>query len=127
MNILLLLGAALGLTSVMMAAFVDHSILLHANPQLLASVLTAVRYHQYYALMIVVLALQPQAWLRRTCLIFILGTVFFSGGIYLSTFLDVHNLIYFTPVGGMTLMLGWGSLILSAFQSSCSLRTKQTL
>lgn len=44
-DIPLLIGAVLGLLSVMIAAYIDHTLALHLTGKSLSSLLTAVRYH----------------------------------------------------------------------------------
>jgi uncharacterized membrane protein YgdD (TMEM256/DUF423 family) len=79
MNVILFLGAALGLSSIMMAAYIDHSLALHLSGKSLRGLLTAVRYHQLYAVVtcIIGLALTSQsnirmkAWLLRSAYVFL--------------------------------------------------------
>ena len=86
MNLILLLGALLGLSSVIMAAFVDHALALHLNEKMLSSVLTAVRYHQFYAIFVSMIGicllmqinLRSKYWLIRSAYLFILGNTSFS-------------------------------------------------
>lgn len=119
MNIVLLLGSLLGLTSVMMAAFVDHSLGLLVTPVTHTALLTAVRYHQTYSVIICLLGLflpmqnnpRLKSWLMRTALIFIVGIVLFSLSIYCAALTNIAGLTYLVPIGGITLMIGWLSLL----------------
>lgn len=43
--------------SVMIAAYIDHTLALHLTGKPLSSLLTAVRYHQFYALVISMIGL----------------------------------------------------------------------
>ena len=114
-NIILLIGAVLGLASMMLAAYVDHGAALYLSSQLLSKVMTAVRYQQMYAVVIVMLGLvlplqsnmRVKKWLQRSAMIFILGVLLFCCGIYGG----VRQLIYLTPLGGIVLMLGWLCLL----------------
>lgn len=115
MNIILLLGAMLGLTSVMMAAFADHYLALHLSVIMLTKIATAVKYHQLYAVLITMLGiaipLQTTPSMRKglqcAAMIFIIGLLCFSGGIYSAVILGIGQLIYLTPLGGILLMLAW--------------------
>jgi uncharacterized membrane protein YgdD (TMEM256/DUF423 family) len=119
MNIVLFLGGLLGLSSIMMAAFVDHALMLHLSEKVLASVLTAVRYHQLYAIVISMIGLflplqinsLSKLWLRRTAFLFIVGVTLFSFSIYSFAIFNLPWIIHVTPFGGMILMLAWLSLI----------------
>ncbi len=122
MNLTLLTGAILGLFSVMMAAYVDHSLALHLAGKQLTSVLTAVRYHQLYALVISMIGLilplqmnnRVKSWLVRTAYIFSIGVILFSFSIYISFLFNMTGILYLTPVGGIILMVGWVGLIRTA-------------
>lgn len=122
MNIILLLGAALGLSSIIMAAYVDHSLALYVSGKSLRGLMTAVRYHQLYAVVVSMIGLslssqtniRMKAWLIRSAYIFLIGILLFSFSIYFSTMVGVSGISYFTPVGGVLLMIGWGCLIRAA-------------
>jgi uncharacterized membrane protein YgdD (TMEM256/DUF423 family) len=125
MNIILLIGAVFGLSSVMMAAYVDHSLAMTLTGKSLNAVQTALRYHQLYAIIISLLGLfSPtflyRKWLSSAAYVFSLGLLSFSFSIYLTYIWHVSGLLYFTPLGGLLLMLGWVLLIVNAI-----LRTKQ--
>ena len=92
----------------------------------LASFETAVRYHIYHSLallLVVVLANQMGKSLKVTLWLFALGTLLFSGSIYCLASIPLHGLeaIRFlgpiTPVGGLLLIAGWISLAIAALKS----------
>jgi len=122
MNILLFIGGILGLLSVMMAAYIDHALIAYLTEKSLNSMLTAVRYHQFYSIIICILGLalplqtnsRIKSWLSRTAYLFLIGLILFSFSIYISSLFNVVGIIYLTPVGGIVLMVGWLSLIRTA-------------
>jgi uncharacterized membrane protein YgdD (TMEM256/DUF423 family) len=124
MNVILLLGGLLGLSSVMMAAYVDHVLALHVSGKALSSLLTAQRYHQLYSIVISMMGLYlplsshtcRQPWIYRSAYLFILGVVLFSFSIYLSLILSQPSITTLTPFGGILLMLAWLCLILASFK-----------
>jgi uncharacterized membrane protein YgdD (TMEM256/DUF423 family) len=92
----------------------------------LASFETAVRYHIFHSLallLVVVLANQMGISLKVTLWLFALGTFFFSGSIYCLATIPLHGLeaVRFlgpiTPVGGLLLIAGWISLAIAALKS----------
>jgi uncharacterized membrane protein YgdD (TMEM256/DUF423 family) len=115
MNIILLAGALLGLASVVMAAFVDHALAQQLSGRALAALLTALRYHQLYSIMIVMLALtlqvvrhdQLKIWLTAAAWIFVAGVLAFSFSIYAASVTGIAAITYLTPCGGILLMAGW--------------------
>lgn len=119
-NYILLIGALLGLTSVGAGAYVDHVLVHVVDVNTLASVKTAVYYHQLYAVVIsaigLVWSLKRDAFLLKcSAWIFIIGTVLFSFSIYLKALTGVTAWAKLTPTGGMLLMVGWIVLGCSSF------------
>jgi len=60
----------------------------------LLSVIALYRYH-------------PSKWLFASASCFFMGILFFSGSLYLKTFLGFTAIGKITPLGGMLLALGW--------------------
>lgn len=114
MNKLLLCGAGLGLVSVIAGAWGDHTLSL--DPDSAASLETAIRYNMLYAVLVTVLSLAPaEIKTRVPAFIFAIGTALFSFSIYAAVVTGLGMLTYITPVGGLTIMLGWAVLIRAAF------------
>lgn len=124
MNWLLFCGALLGLISVIFGAAGDH--FLELTPEQADSLNTAIRYNMLYAVLITGIALVRftdisanfSKNLLITGIIFIIGTVLFSFGIYASIITRVAALTYLTPAGGLAIMAGWVSLIFSGYRRS---------
>lgn len=108
---LVIYGAILGLLSVIVGAMADHALTLTVAQT--DSLDTAIRYNMFYAMFIVVLSVIQSTWYKLLvpALIFSIGTTLFAGGIYLSMITGLSWLVYLTPVGGLTLMVGWLSII----------------
>ena len=122
MNITLLIGALLGLMSVSVGAYAEHGLRPHIDDETFRYVMTAIRFNQVYAVVVTGLGLalfanlpaRAAKHLPRVGAVFALGTVLFSVSIYASAQLAIPSLTYLTPVGGVTLMLGWAYLIVVA-------------
>ncbi len=122
MNKILFAGAFLGLLSVLMGAYVDHSLFFILAAKARHSISVAIRYHQLYAIVITIIGLiiplqvnkRIRSWLSRSAYVFIAGILLFSFSIYLASITGVLGLLHFTPIGGGILMLGWGCLIRTA-------------
>ncbi len=116
MNKLLLFGAILGLISVIMGALGDHAFALSSEQA--ESMDTAIRYNMLYAILIVVLALQPsEKKLFLAGFTFALGTSLFSFSIYAALISGIAQFTYLTPIGGITIIFGWAFLIYVALKS----------
>lgn len=126
---IILVGAILGFLSVGLGAYLDHGLKSSVTVQQYQSLLTAVRYHQLYALLILALGFVMQSHLGQkykkllnvTSALFIVGLLLFSFGIYISTIFSLPTLMKVVPIGGMTLMGAW---LLLAYTGVQIVRTK---
>lgn len=106
--------------SVMAGAFGAHALKNKLAPEFLVIFETAVRYQMFHAL-----ALLATAWAvtqfhpamaRSAAWFFILGSLIFSGSLYVLVFTGVKTWGAVTPIGGLLLLTGWLMLLLSALR-----------
>ena len=113
MNPVLLLGALLGLLSVVIGASAEHLIQQRVDDEVWRWVMTAVRYHQVGAVVVTALGLslvagvQPVRRFHLAAGFLIAGTLLFSFSIYAAAITGITELTYVTPIGGVALMFGW--------------------
>ena len=122
----LLWGLILSLSSVLLGAFGAHALKQWVTADKLVVFETGVRYQFMHALALILLAIDSQQSYHDTTLenplkwvarYFLLGTLFFSGSLYLLTFQSFCSFPYarlvgpITPLGGLFFMLGWGTWI----------------
>lgn len=114
---MLIVGATLGLLSVVIGASAEHLIQQRVEPEVWRWVMTAVRYHQVGALVVTAIGLsllcgaQPRRWLVLAASFLAVGTVLFSFSIYAAALTGILSLTYVSPIGGVTLIFGWLLLI----------------
>ena len=120
---LVILGALFGMVGVLMGAFGAHALeeLLKANGR--QSVYdTAVEYQFIHALAILFVSSAIRRWpgglTRAAGILFVVGTVFFSGSLYILAIFNVPFMGAIAPIGGVALVLGWLCLILTAWQNN---------
>lgn len=123
-RLFLALAAALGGTAVGAGAFATHALKNQLTERWLGVFETGVRYQMYHALAlgIVALALGYQlgaaGWLTGAGWAFLVGTVIFSGSLYGLSLSGLTFLGAVAPLGGVVLMVGWGSLAIGALMGS---------
>ena len=102
--LLVFLGSVFSALGVIAGAFGAHALKASLDLQSLAVFETAVRYQMYHAF-----ALFIVAWLRVPAVgwLFIGGILIFSGSLYGVSLLGLKWLGAFTPVGGLSFILGW--------------------
>lgn len=75
---------------------------------------TALQYQQFHALGLLVVGLIAgrivSAWVTAAGWLMVLGTLLFSGNLYLRSLADFHALHAVTPFGGGAFILGWLAL-----------------
>ena len=116
-------GAVYGVLGVLLGAMASHALKSILPVNLMLSFNTGVRYQMYHALAL--LAIAPALpYLRKTLVTWIyylitLGTLFFSGSIYLLSMGPIFDLATkwigpITPIGGILLIAGWFMIVLAA-------------
>lgn len=107
-----LAGALLALAGVAAGAFGAHALRGRLPADSLVVYHTAVHYHLYHALAMVVAGLAQRAWpAARWPLVagsaFGAGVVLFSGSLYLLALGGMGGIGVLTPLGGLAFMAGW--------------------
>lgn len=105
-------GSLLGAIGVMVGAFGAHAL----KPMLVASgrfetFETAVRYQFYHALALVLVGMLAKEFSAKTLnyssFCFLIGTLIFSGSLYLICFTGITAFGAVAPIGGTLLVVAW--------------------
>ncbi|MFM1745745.1 MAG: hypothetical protein RLZZ630_1682 [Bacteroidota bacterium] len=116
MNSMIRSGAILGALAVVLGAFGAHALREILSDKGLALWETAVRYHFYHALALLVIGLLydrvPSSRLRFASGLFVVGFVLFCGSLYALSFREVAAIKLswlgpITPLGGVCFILAW--------------------
>ncbi len=113
-------GSIIGLLAVVLGAFGAHSFeaSLQASGRL-ATYETAARYQMYAALALVLVGIladkfQASKWINYAGWCFVIGSIVFSGSLYLICLTGIKTWGAVAPIGGLLLMLGWLNICLAA-------------
>jgi uncharacterized membrane protein YgdD (TMEM256/DUF423 family) len=118
----LLVAAALGLFAVSFGAFGTHAL----KPMLtesgrLETYELAVRYHFYHTFAMlgggILMGKYNATSLKVSALLFLIGTLLFSGSLYALCLLNISKLAIVTPFGGVFLITGWAALFITFLRS----------
>ncbi len=117
----LIAGALFGLTGVMAGAFGAHGLRGQISERGLEVFQTAVTYQMYHSIMLVLVTVLAGVGLKRSLLVlaggfFTGGVLLFSGSLYLLVLTDMRWLGPVTPIGGLSLMLGWLILLVAGLK-----------
>lgn len=123
MKTFVLLGSLSAFLGVALGAFGAHGLKTKVAPDMLAVWETAVLYHLVHALGLLLIGilchLMPDlALLRNAGWALLIGTLFFSGSLYLLVLTGVKPLGMITPIGGVAFLAGWILLAAAAWQAA---------
>ncbi len=115
-KLFLMLASINGFLAVSLGAFGAHILKDRLSPEMLNAFQTGVQYHMYHTLALLGVSLLATSFPNATLLrasgwLFMLGIVLFSGSLYALSISGVRWLGAITPLGGVALLLAWGSLI----------------
>lgn len=77
---------------------------------------TGAQYHMYHALAIVAVGLAAAPYASAAGWSFLVGTILFSGSLYLMGVTGIRWLGAITPFGGVGFMIGWALLAFGAWR-----------
>jgi uncharacterized membrane protein YgdD (TMEM256/DUF423 family) len=115
-------GSALGFFSVAFGAFGAHALKNHLDSYFLSVFKTGVEYQFYHALALLALgvlsSMGSSAFVKWSGICFIVGTVFFSGSLYLLALSRVKMWGAVTPMGGVFFLVGWLLLLVGSLRGA---------
>jgi uncharacterized membrane protein YgdD (TMEM256/DUF423 family) len=120
METLFIIGAISGGLAVALGAFGAHGLKSRLTTQRLEIFKTAVRYQMYHALALLLAAFATIRWSESEYpllggWLFILGTVLFSGSLYILALSSRRRWGAVAPLGGVSFLAVWVCLAITAF------------
>jgi uncharacterized membrane protein YgdD (TMEM256/DUF423 family) len=122
-RLFLALGAISAFIGVAAGAFGAHGLRARLTAEMLAIFETGVRYQMYHAFALLIVAwaisrFSNSAVLATAGWLFVVGTVLFSGSLYLLSLTETRWLGAITPLGGVAFLGGWLCLAWAALKSN---------
>ena len=115
-------GSLLGAISLALGAFGAHGLKSKLGNDLLNTFETATRYQMYHAFAIICLGLIMNSFhsslFSWSGWFFIIGTILFSGSLYIFVLTGIKSFGAIAPIGGLSLLFGWIFLTIGACNSS---------
>jgi uncharacterized membrane protein YgdD (TMEM256/DUF423 family) len=123
---IIIIAGVMAIIAVIMGAMGAHALKEVLSPEKVNSILTGVRYNMYHAIALIAVLgisshLDPK-WMKNGVLLMMIGTLLFSGSIYVLSTSSLTGIPLnailgpATPIGGMLLILGWLSIIIGALK-----------
>lgn len=117
-----LVGALLAMAGVALGAFGAHGLRPRLTPEDLATFETGVRYQVYHALGLLAVAWIADRWpggmVVLAARLLLLGTLIFSVSLYFLVITGPRWLGAVTPLGGVSLIAGWGLVAVHLWRSA---------
>jgi uncharacterized membrane protein YgdD (TMEM256/DUF423 family) len=111
-RIFFVLGALSGFIGVAAGAFGAHGLKSRLNTEMLSVFEVGVRYQMYHAFALIATAWVQSKWPSSLVItsgwFFVIGTILFSGSLYLLSLSGLRWIGAVTPLGGLALLAGWG-------------------
>ena len=120
-QLIIAIAAILGLISVIAGAAGTHALHDALDAGALRTFETAARFQMYHALALLAVGILAMRWQTRilivSAVLFTLGILLFSGSLYILALTGIGIFGAIAPIGGISLMAAWTSLILAAFRA----------
>ncbi len=120
-RLLFIIGAISALIGVAAGAFGAHSLRGRLEPDMLAIFEVGVRYQLYHGLALLALGWAQTRWPGPLMMVsgwlFVIGTLLFSGSLYLLSLTGIRWLGAITPLGGLAFLGGWLCLALAVWRA----------
>ena len=108
------IAAVMGFIAVALGAFGAHALRARLTPDLLVIWKTANEYHFYHVLALLLVGLlarqTPTTNYGVPAVCFLVGTLIFSGSLYVLALTGMRWLGAITPIGGLLFLAGWAWL-----------------
>jgi len=116
-SMFLVWGGVFGFLGIVIGAFGAHGIKSRVTPELLVIFETGVKYQMYHALALIAIGVLLQRvqipMLATSGWLMIVGTLIFSGSLYVLVLTGVRTWGAVTPIGGLCFLGGWFLFIIS--------------
>lgn len=118
----LAIGALLCMLSVIIGAFAAHGLKSQLNEYQLGIVQTGAKYQMYHGLALIMYSIlcflkkEFVVFARVVNTAFLIGTILFSGSLYLLALTKISLFAYFTPLGGLAFIIAWCVFVWSALR-----------
>ena len=119
-RVLIMAGGILGLLGVVAGAMGVHALRDVLDAKALNTFETGVRFQMYHALALLAVGLLAGQWktgiVKLSGVLFTVGVVLFSGSLYILAITGIGVFGAIAPLGGLSLMAAWTSLIVGAIR-----------
>lgn len=110
------ISAVMGALAVTLGAFGAHGLKSILTQDLLETYRTGILYHLIHSVVLLTLSLNTTYQLKIPFYFIFIGIVLFSFSLYTYTLTSITAFAMITPVGGLSLIIGWIMIIFSVLK-----------
>ncbi len=114
----IIIAAVSGLLAVALGAFGAHGLKKIISPENLEIYKTGVLYHLIHSAVLLAIALNSTYDFTTSFLFFVAGILLFSFSLYIYSVSGVKVFAIITPFGGVSLLIGWLSIIYKVIKTT---------
>jgi len=108
----IIISAIMGALGVAFGAFGTHGLKAILSPELLETYKTGILYHLIHSIVLLTLSLNAKYNLKLSFYFILVGIILFSFSLYLYAISGLKIFAMVTPIGGISLIFGWLSIII---------------
>ncbi len=117
----LVMGGIFMFAAVALGAFGAHALRGHLDPQMTAVWQSAVQYHAWHAIALLVIGslllhFPHSRGFKLAAWLFVVGILLFAGSLYVIAATGVRSLGMITPLGGVAFLAGWAAVVWAAWR-----------
>ncbi|MFA6978513.1 MAG: DUF423 domain-containing protein [Ignavibacteriaceae bacterium] len=105
-----------GFIGVALGAFGGHALKELISPEMLEIYKIGVQYHLIHAVVLLVIALSGKEFIKQSFVFFAAGILLFSFSLYAYAISGLKFLVFITPLGGTSLLIGWGLVVYQSWK-----------
>ena len=106
-----------GFIGVALGAFGGHALKELISPEMLEIYKIGVQYHLIHAVVLLVIALSGKEFMKQSFVFFAAGILLFSFSLYAYAISGLRFLVFITPLGGTSLLIGWGLIVYKSWKN----------
>ena len=113
----IIIGGISGFLAVALGAFGAHGLKQHLTPEMLEIYKTGVFYHLIHSVVLFAIGLSSLEKFNKSAIFFSIGILLFSFSLYLYSVTAVMIFAFITPLGGVSLLIGWAMVVYAGVKS----------
>jgi len=114
---LVMIAGVFGFFGVALGAFGGHALKEILSTEMLEIYKIGVHYHLIHSVVLLAIAISGKEFLQKSFVFFAIGIFLFSFSLYAYAVSGMKLLVFITPLGGTSLLIGWGLIVYKSWKN----------